>query len=331
MPAAPVWGTASSAFVWENFNDFSWIIQGFHIRGNDVNGCVNLSSDSLLKDCILESDTTTRSTCIRVAQVAVVEKCRTIEGDRAFEMFGDLTARNCLTDGNATVEDVDMSAARGRFFECEFGGNVEFSGGANNAFSTGIFSNCIFNTIDGTPGSMEPFSGSSDHDGTPGNSVGWRRQAQSGTTTADFITEETTTVRSGGSNTSLSITPGSTAQIGDNPLGRVKLLEHSFYATTTSKQYDLYMRPTATTAWTTDPTASELWIELEAWGHASNNFRKITKSTGVIDMNGSTSWQALSVTVAPAQAGVAFFRLWYAKPKEAQANTFYVDPIPVVT
>ena len=49
-------------------------------------------------------------------------------------------------------------------------------------------------------------------------------------------------------------------------------------------------------------------------------------------MNGSTTWTALSVTVAPAQAGVAYLRGYYCKTKEAaKANTFFWDTVPVVT
>ena len=110
------------------------------------------------------------------------------------------------------------------------------------------------------------------------------------------------------------------------------LFEIPFYATTDSKKYEVFFRPTATADWTADPTAAELWIELEAWGHATNNFRKITKSTGVIDMNGSTTFTALDVTVGPAQAGVAYLRGYYAKTKESgKANTFFWDVVPVVS
>ena len=49
-------------------------------------------------------------------------------------------------------------------------------------------------------------------------------------------------------------------------------------------------------------------------------------------MNGSTNFTALSVTVAPAQAGVAYLKAYYAKTKESsKANTFFCDPIPVIT
>ncbi|MEK0324762.1 MAG: hypothetical protein QQN63_03580, partial [Nitrosopumilus sp.] len=145
------------------------------------------------------------------------------------------------------------------------------------------------------------------------------------------LQSDVATVRSGGSNTSIKITP--TTVFSTNwEFGRLKCFELALYATTSSKTYTVYFRPGATADWTDDPTAAELWIELEYWGHASNNFRRITKSTGVIDMNGSSAWQSLAVTVAPAQAGVVYLRCYYAKTKEsAKDNKFFIDPIPVVT
>ena len=104
------------------------------------------------------------------------------------------------------------------------------------------------------------------------------------------------------------------------------LFEYPIYATTDSKTYTVYFRPDATGDWTADPTATELWIEIEYWGHASNNFRRITRSTGVIDMNGSTNWQTLTVTIAPSQTGVAYLRAYYAKTKESgKSNVFFCD------
>jgi hypothetical protein len=58
----------------------------------------------------------------------------------------------------------------------------------------------------------------------------------------------------------------------------------------------------------------------------------IKKSTGTIDMNGSTSWQSLAVTAQPGQVGVVYLRGWYGKTKESgKANTFYIDPVPEVS
>jgi hypothetical protein len=171
-----------------------------------------------------------------------------------------------------------------------------------------------------------------DYDNIPGDT----RQFVNVTTAENLniVTQqsETVTIRSGGSNVATKVTPTTSLSPTGSWKAKWKLLDVPIYATTDSKTYEIYFRPTATTDWTADPTAAELWIELAAWGHATNNHRKLTKSTGVIDMNGSTAWQALSVTVAPAQAGVAYLRVWYCKTKEsAKANTFFMDPIPVIS
>ena len=49
-------------------------------------------------------------------------------------------------------------------------------------------------------------------------------------------------------------------------------------------------------------------------------------------MNGSATWQALSVTLAPGQVdNGARLRCYYAKPKESgKLNGFRCDPLPVV-
>ena len=113
---------------------------------------------------------------------------------------------------------------------------------------------------------------------------------------------------------------------------RIKFFEIPFYATTAARTYKIYFNSSATANWTANPTASELWIEIEHWGHASNNFRTITKSTGTVNFTGSTAWQSLSVTATSAQAGMAYLRAYYAKGKETgKSNLFYVDPLPEVS
>jgi len=42
--------------------------------------------------------------------------------------------------------------------------------------------------------------------------------------------------------------------------------------------------------------------------------------------------QSIAITIAPAQAGIAYLRLYYAKPKESgKDNKFFIDPKVVVT
>ena len=141
---------------------------------------------------------------------------------------------------------------------------------------------------------------------------------------------DTSVVRSGGSTTSIKVNPST--EIGTNwEPSQLKLLDLPIYSEAAQKTYQIYFNSSATANWTANPTASELWIEIEHWGHASNNFRKITKSTTTLNFTGSTAWQSLSVTATSAQAGMAYLRVYYAKPKETgKSNLFYVDPNPVI-
>lgn len=167
-----------------------------------------------------------------------------------------------------------------------------------------------------------------------GGTVGQLRQYRPHADTNDShqIESDTTTVRSGGSNTSVKVTPD--GSIGPNgfPFSYWRLLELPFYATTDSKTYEVYVKTENTTDWTANPTADELIVEVEYYASASNTYKQIKRSTSTANFTGSTSWVALSVTVAPAQAGNLTLRVYYGKTKESgKSNVFRVDPIPVVT
>ncbi|MEK0325474.1 MAG: hypothetical protein QQN63_07200 [Nitrosopumilus sp.] len=345
MQAAPKWNTAAGDFQWNFDGDNYWLVKGIHIRGTDANGNVEVDSSTghLFKDVIFEGNGA-NDAALAAADDNVngqLLKCRFYNHRRQIRSLAGgsnlkVLVDSCLLDGNS------VSGSEG--FGMNFGDNVTVSeselknhtstdatlalslGHAelrsrNSLFSSstpffhanGPFASVLLEDRDGVLGDTRQFTGFSVTDGTP------------------VLQSDTGTIRSGGSNVSIKVTP-STELSTNWEISRLKLFEIPFYATTDSKKYEIFFRPTATTDWTADPTAAELWIELEYWGHASNNFRRITKSTGVIDMNGSTTFTALSVTVAPSQAGVAYLRCYYAKTKESsKANTFFVDPIPVVT
>ena len=115
----------------------------------------------------------------------------------------------------------------------------------------------------------------------------------------------------------------------------LKLFEYPIYANTTSKTYSVFFNSTSTANWTTDPTASEFWIECEYWAHpvsTGTTTRAVKRSTGVIDFNGSTAWQSLSVACQPTASGILYLRGWYAKPQESGVtNAFYVDVTPEIS
>lgn len=118
------------------------------------------------------------------------------------------------------------------------------------------------------------------------------------------------------------------------PFSAIQLFEYPIYANTSSKQYSMYFMSTSTSAWTTDPVAEQLWIECDMWSHQTGeatSTRRVKRSTEVVDFNGSTAWQSLSVTCQPTQTGIVYLRGWYAKPKETnKLNEFFFDATPVI-
>jgi len=338
MPANPVWGATTSHAFEININaDFYWKIQGLDIKSTDTTSNVVVQGQGiiLLKDFFIDVAGTNAEAVGMFSGSCFLRKGRTNTSQpNAFTMGVNCSydLEDILTEGETTLSFNRSSGGSVVVAkDCEFAGSIE-SNRATHSNSPTFIRNCILPATEFVGTSAEPHTSinSQDHDGVVGASYLFKPVQQ--TSTDPLIVEETTTVRSGGSNTSLKVAPAAGSAFSTVwELSREVLLELDIFATTASKKYEIFMRPTATADWTADPTADELWLEIEYWAHASNNYRRITKSTETIDMNGSTTYTALSVTVAPAQQGMAFLRVYYAKPKEAQANTFFIDPIPVIT
>ncbi len=339
MQSAPIWNTAAGDFQLRFDADNYWKVQGIHIRGTDFNGNVDIDSCAghVFRDVIFEGNDT-GDQGIRVGDdraVYELYKCRFITHGSHLTSNAGLGAakaivRDCLigvgttsagikvnTWDDYTVIETEMAVNTNDF---DVGSTLPERGGrvrARNVLvdttvvdqhDASAFSEFLFEDYDAVLNDTRQLTGLSTAEGTP------------------IMQSEETIVRGGGGTRSIKVTP-STKLSTKWELSRILLFEFPIYAAASSKTYTVYLRPSATADWTADPTAAELWIELEAWGHATNNFRRITKSTGVIDMNGSTAWQTLTVTVAPAQVGVAYLRCYYAKTKEsAKSNVFYCDP-----
>jgi hypothetical protein len=75
-----------------------------------------------------------------------------------------------------------------------------------------------------------------------------------------------------------------------------------------------------------------LFIECEYYGASSGAERFLKRSTtsAAVAIAGNTTWDDLSLTCDPAQAGILYLRGWYAKPREAASNKFYMDTTPVI-
>ena len=349
MQDNPIWNTAAGDFQWNFDTDDYWKVQGLHIRGTDANGNVEIDSSygHIFLDCIFTGSSLDHGfKLLDDHAIVILGKCRWFDHQVGFygnsaDVYGFINLSNCYFDDNNESASTAISIGGGAT-----SGMIDLYVTDTEIinYTTAIVSpnsgarmytrNIKFNGVTpigskSTAVSLLNVVSVEDYDNTIGDNR-YFGYGSGSNIDAVLYQSETTTVRSGGSNKSIKVTPTTNmTTIWD--FNKLMVFELPIYATTDSKTYTVYFRPNTTAEWTTDPTTSELWIELEAWGHATNNFRKITKSTEVIDMNGSTDWQALTVTVAPAQAGVAYLRCWYAKTKEAGANVFFVDPIPVIS
>ena len=343
----PLWNTAAGNFQWNFDTDNFWLVQGLHIRGTDANGNVELDSSFAHEfiDCEFEGDGTSAFGIEPTDDefVFFLKKCifsghqYSINSGVLADTWGKFFVDDSIFTGDATNPNVAFRSGTTQANSIQiYGSENEFVNGTNTtALSVGTntnnevrLRNPNFNTspIGSSTAGVLSILSIEDYDNTVGDNRFYQIGSGSNINTV-LYQSETTTVRSGGSNKSVKITPTTNMTITWD-FNKLKVFEIPIYATTDSKTYTVYFNlPDAN--FTADPTASELWIELEAWGHATNNFRKITKSTGTITSDGN--WNSLTVTVAPAQAGVAYLRCWYAKTKEAGSNIFFVDPIPTIT
>jgi hypothetical protein len=348
MQSTPIWNTVAGNFQANLDNDHYWKFQGIHFRGTDSNGTIEVDGarSPMFKDCIFEGNAGLDQGIWFSDDVilAFISKCRFyncvsgIGSSTGNGAFGG-EAWDCLLDGNTVSNSRGVEIKGGAhplFVDCEFKNHAQgdfiFGTGASTA-GVPRLRNCILASateFDGIATAPQSKALVEDHDGEPGDT----RQLSmlSSGEAVPIIQSETTKVRSGGSTISIKVTPSTNlGTVWEH--SRQLLFELPFFATTNSKTYTVYFASDTTTEWTSDPAAGELWIELEYWGHASNDFRRITKSTGTVDFKTDTDFdQSLAVTIAPAQAGVAYLRCYYAKTKEGgKANIFYGDPIPVVT
>jgi hypothetical protein len=158
---------------------------------------------------------------------------------------------------------------------------------------------------------------------------------------------ETSVLRTGGGPlTERIIPPSGTGNTGVStkyfPFSYVPLFEYPIYATSgVSKTYTMYFRSASTSAFTTNPLTAtatgsstpELYLECEYYNDTFDATRMLKRSNtaAAVNFNTDTNWYGISVTCQPSQSGVLYLRGWYAKPREAPTNQFYMDTTPVVS
>lgn len=355
MPRNPQWNVESGDFQWNFDTDHFWLVQGMDIRGTDAQGQIELDTVDMgeIRDSILTgngaSDVGVRLNAVTGSgngTVYYIRKTR-IFNNAIGVRSGAATAKNnsifnisdSIIDGNAVASSVgvDSTSAGNAVYARFFITNSFFRRHATYDFknqgngNSSYLRNVRFDSATeiGTETSYYTTNYYEDYDGVVGrnqqNSLGF------GTNTNTAVASSTTLLlRAGGGPVSIQVQP-TTNSTSTWEIARLKLFEYPINADTSSKQYDVYfMSPSDT--WNNNPTNSELWIECEYWSHvgSATSTRAITKSTGTVDFNGSTSWQSLSVTCQPTQSGLLYLRGWYGKTKESGTNRFYVDGRPVI-
>ncbi len=351
MQSAPAWNTAAGNFSVNFDADNCWLVRGVIFRGTDANGVVEIdtSSGHQFEDCVFEGNGfgDFGLACPDDQAAVILRKCRIYNCGAGIHSLGGsgafwLEARDCLFDGNNVTSSKGTDAdtwANETYIECEFvnHASADLAPALASASSLTLLTarNCVL-------GSTTPLSGIAgvtaqkggvffqDYDGSPGDT----RQVTylSSANTTPILQSSTSKLRTGGAAESIKVTPS--ADLGGGWYwGSALLFELPIYLPASAATIEVFFASDNISEWTANPTAAELWLELEFWGHATNNYRRIVRSSGTLDFTTDTDFdQALSVSATPAQAGIAFLRAWYAKPKEStKANIFYVDPVPVIS
>lgn len=319
------------------YSVYYWRIWGLEIRTNSNNPALDFQnmSDFRSYDMVFECGTTSSgefvSTSAECSEL-YFEKFRA-ENFRFGFTIGDDPAsgnvKNGIIDGNnkSGSYGVFLDGTCDVLFEQVTFRNNAFADVGLNAETTGYeFLNCSFESATETYafGQIERFMFNQDYDRT----VDKTAVLYGGTsvTLMPVIWEsDTTTVRAGGNDVSIKVTPT------DN-VGEWKILRLPIEHDTSTKTYTIYVKTDATANWTANPTADELEVGFEYWCNATTKVRKLKKSTDTANFTGSTAWQGLSVSVTPAIAGQGFLTLKYRKPKEASvSNEFFIDPRPEPT
>lgn len=349
MQSQPIWDDAAGASIRIiHTGDFGWWWRGLKIQSGHATkatGVFDLEAGSygiILTDMSFVSSTGGSTeygvyTGSELSYVNLVKKCRFFNFRRGmfFDAAGSCShettlIKDCLVDGNS------VTTSQGIQFGNSTGATIKDCEGKNNAFrdvQAGGYSSVVkvHNTLFGATTDIFIGSGpgqsfiSADHDQVDNSFISYAGSD------ALVMTESTSTVRTGGSPVSIHVWPSADVDGSayDETTGLV-IFEYTLRHDTDPFTVDVYMRPDNTGDWTADPTADQLFLEVSYRLHATNKSMYDHRSTGVIDMNGSTAWQKLTVAATPGQVGNALVRLYYGKTKEAGSNEFHVDPRPVI-
>lgn len=224
---------------------------------------------------------------------------------------------NCTWNGNSNCLANGATGAVADLIGCSFGTSSANTGyniycGTN---AKAYARNCVFEAGATKIQAAGAKSGvySEDHNSVKGDHKAWFYEGT--------IIKDTVTVRVGGASSSAKVAPSTT--IATYPY-LFTIFEACMYAPAVAKTYSLYMLGNA---WTTLPTAGQLYTEVEYFDEAGTAHKTTSVSTAVLAVN--DLWYEFPVTVHPAADGLLRIRAYLTK---YQAGAYvYVDIKPVVS
>lgn len=354
LPDLPVWNSTTGDFQWFINQDHYWHLKGLDLRGTDAN-CVILSSNSYssFEDIILQTDGTSSCGFNTSSPNEYFSKIRFFGGVSFISALSNQAQfKDALIDCNNTsssyfindsswFETIYVSATE--IINCtgtSIGSSLGNNGGGG-AYFNGVSHNNTYTSLSGASPTKFFFEDNY-------NVIGLNSQTDhriSDNTLATTTVSTTTQLRTGGGPKNLYIIPpdgtGNTGISTKNyPRSNLKLFEYPIYTDTSSKTYTMYFRTSATSAFTINPltqtatgsTTPELYIECEYYpGSDADRVLKRSNTASAVSFTSDTNWYGISVTCQPGNAGLLYLRGWYAKPREAVSNEFYMDLTPEIS
>jgi len=307
-----------------------WWLERLVVKNStDGNGGLQITNDPseliYLKDCEFIDNSTGLYVNGRGRFYAkgCVFKDNTSIGVRNYTSVG-LFFESCEFDGGAGGQDYGYYSeytGTAEFIDCDFGQtNAHGTDDIDVRNNTYVkLRNCKHNANFSVVGAYAAII-EEDADGVFG--------AQKITYQRGTITKDTGVTRSGGADSSAKMEPSSACGLyAPLTLNHESIIDYPFkiWCAASSTTITIYIRSFG--AWSTYPTASELYIEASYLDHATNATRSTIASNDVL--SDETTWVAFDVTFTPQQAGWVYVNV-YLKKHEASKGC-YVDVKPVVT
>lgn len=348
--SAPQWNTTAGDFQFVMSTDTGWIFKGIDIRSTDSAGAFTTANpqSTILYDVIIQTDATTAAYIGGATPEVSFTKSRFF-GSGSTNGTGNVGGiyKNVLIDCNNTANTTAVgspTATYGLFVvldstiqNCPRDVTLSNSNSQNYIFRNVTRPQTYFLSV----GSMTVMNFEDDFSTLGLNSTVWKgiSSATIATTTVSTSTE----LRSGGGPKNILVTPptgsGATGISTLNyPASYIKLFEYPIYTDTSSKTYSMYFMATSSTAFNSAPFTStqtgsstpELYIECEYYNETSGADRFLKRSNTASAFAADGTWDPISVTCQPTQAGILYLRGWYAKPNDGRSNRFFMDTTPVI-